>query len=113
MRYRFDPVELKRRRIESGKKPELIALEIDRTKEAYSSYERGIATPPTPVLLAICDALGCEPADLLVIDHTDDDAARADMIAGRAAQGLPTELPDDEVETAAELLRLSTPASAS
>ncbi|HEY1444756.1 MAG TPA: helix-turn-helix transcriptional regulator [Acidimicrobiales bacterium] len=105
MRYRFDHVELKRRRIVSGKKPELIALEIDRTKEAYSSYERGIAIPPMPIALAVCDALGCKLEDLLVpVDDSDD--VRAAMIAGRAAQGLPTELPDDQVEAAAELLRL-------
>jgi transcriptional regulator with XRE-family HTH domain len=106
MKYRFDHVELKRRRIESGKKPELIALEIDRTKEAYSAYERGIATPPTAVLLAICDLLGCEPSDLLVADTSDDEQVYQAMVDSRAEQGLPTALPDDQVDAAAELLRL-------
>jgi transcriptional regulator with XRE-family HTH domain len=105
MRYRFDPAELKRRRIESGKKLELVALEVGRTKEAVSAYERGLAVPPTPILFALADALGCEPADLLVPDDSDDEAIRAAMVASRIAQGLPVELPDDGVETAAELLR--------
>ena len=95
-RYRFNSETLKRLRVASGKKPKAIALGIDRAKEAYIAYERGVAVPPTPVMLALCDLLGCEPADL--VDAVDDDELHTAMVKSRAAQGLPpTTLPDDEV----------------
>lgn len=105
---RFDHVELKRRRIASGKKPELLALIIERTKEAYIAYETGRTVPPTPVVLALCDELDCSPDDLLrpVDDGAEREAAARLRAASRRAQGLPDFVEDPAaLDDAAELLR--------
>jgi DNA-binding XRE family transcriptional regulator len=105
--YRLDPVELKRHRLAAGLKAEAVAITINRTKETLVAYELGRAIPPMPILLVLCDLYGCAPADVL-IPADDHQQAREAMAESRAAQGLPTALPDDQVDTAAELLRLRT-----
>lgn len=107
MAYRLDHAELKRRRLLAGLKAEAVAIAVDRTKETIVSYELGRVVPPMPVLLTLCDLYGCDPADVFV--PVDDTAAHDAMVASRTAQGLPTVLPDDQVATAAELLRLHSP----
>lgn len=106
-KYRFDNVALKRRRLESGKKPELIALDLDITKEAYIAYETGRSVPPTARVLALADEFGCEPGDLYA--EVEDDLpgrARRSAFAEARAQGLPEQIEDPvALEEGAELLR--------
>jgi DNA-binding XRE family transcriptional regulator len=102
VRYRVDHDELKRRRLAAGLKAEAVALAIDRTKETVVSYEMGRVVPPLAVLFDLCALYDCELVDVLIAV---DDTARDDMVASRTAQGLPGTLPDDQVETAAALLR--------
>jgi hypothetical protein len=106
--YRFDHQKLRDLVDESGQPLELLALKVGRTRPAIESYLRGRSVPPAPVVAALCDVLGCQPEDLLVVvpDAEHDALVHDAMIASRTAQGLPTTLPDDQVEAAAELLRL-------
>jgi hypothetical protein len=106
--YRFNHEKLRDLVATSGKPLELIALQAGRTRPAVESWIRGRSVPPATVLPALCDSLGCEQEDLLepIPDAEHDAMVHDAMVASRSAQGLPTELPDDEVEAAAELLRL-------
>ena len=107
-RYRFKPERLRQLVDDSGQSLELIAIKVGRTRPAVDAWLKGRAVPPTTVMPALCAALGCRSEDLLeeIADPERDAQVHAAMVASRTAQGLPTELPDDQVETAAELLRL-------
>jgi transcriptional regulator with XRE-family HTH domain len=65
-RYRLDGVELKRRRLLSGKKPELLALSLGITKETYIGYEQERITPTAKRLFALCDELDCRADDVML-----------------------------------------------
>jgi hypothetical protein len=107
-RFHFDRAELKRRRIASGKPLELVALEIGRTKEAVVGYESGKLMPPVPVVMALCESIGCQPGDLLRPIVEPDTAAIITNARKRSrrAQGLPEKVEDPAaLDEAAELLR--------
>ena len=111
--YRFNHEKL-RDLIEASNKPlELIALEAGRSRPAIESYLRGRSSPPATVITALCRALGCEQDDLFeeVPDAEYNAIVHEAMVASRSAQGLPTVMPDSEVEAAAELLRRHSTAS--
>jgi transcriptional regulator with XRE-family HTH domain len=110
--YRFNHEKLRDLIEASGRPLELIALQAGRTRPAIEAYLRGRSNPPAAVLAALCEALGCQQADLLdpVPDSEHDALVHEAMVASRSAQGLPTVMPDSEVEAAADLLRLSSPA---
>jgi DNA-binding XRE family transcriptional regulator len=102
----FDRHELKRLRVATGKKPELIALELGITKEAYVAYETGRAVPPTNRILALCDLFDCSAADLLRPEHSIAAVAARSRTRSRKAQGLPAKVTDPAaLDDAARLLR--------
>ena len=103
--YRFDPDELKRRRVETGMTRELLAVMVGVTKEAVVAWEAGRSAPRAASLGRIAEQLGCDPGDLYMSDDTARDDLQAHMITTRQAQGLPTVLPDDQVAEAVALLR--------
>ncbi len=107
-RYRFDRSELKTRIDASGKPLEQIALDIKRTKEAVVAYLTGKVIPPTGVVMALCDSIGCRPEDLLRPVPEPDPAAIITEARKRSrkAQGLSEKITDPAaLDEAAELLR--------
>jgi transcriptional regulator with XRE-family HTH domain len=111
--YRFNHERLRNLVEASGKSLELIAIETGRTRPAVEAWLRGRSIPPATVLPALCRSLGCRQDDLLeeLPDAEHDALVHEAMVASRSSQGLPTTLPDSEVEAAAELLRLHSPAT--
>ncbi|WP_042389696.1 helix-turn-helix domain-containing protein [Streptacidiphilus melanogenes] len=65
MAQRFSGQLLREKRIAAGIRPELLALQIDRSVWSVAEYERGTVQPPIPVLSRIADVLGCALTDLL------------------------------------------------
>jgi transcriptional regulator with XRE-family HTH domain len=63
--YEFSGRELLRRRQALGLRAEHLAIATGRSTHAVERWERGLAVPPTSVLLTLCSALDCAPADLL------------------------------------------------
>jgi hypothetical protein len=65
-RYRFNPDELRRRRI----KADLTRLELADacgcSVNAIGYYESGRSIPGTFVFVGLCEALDCDPIDLLI-----------------------------------------------
>jgi transcriptional regulator with XRE-family HTH domain len=61
----FDGAEARRRRKAMGLKQEHVALHVDRSADLIGCWERGESVPSVPLLLELCDLLGCEPHDLL------------------------------------------------
>jgi transcriptional regulator with XRE-family HTH domain len=110
--YRFNHERLRDLVKASGKSLELIGIETGRTRPAVEAWIRGRSNPPATVVPALCRALGCRPDDLLeeLPDAEHDALVHEAMVASRTSQGLPTVMPDEEVEAAAELLRLHSPA---
>lgn len=65
-KHTFDGTELRRRRIAAGQSAAYLAARVGRSVDAIWFYERGEVDPPTSILLAICDELGCSPSDLTI-----------------------------------------------
>ena len=103
--FAFDGAELRRRRLALGLKREHVAIATNRTAESITSWELGRQVPPTPVVMALCHVLDCEPADLFRVDDDLDQIAEAHRVASRRAQGLPDTITDPgALDAAAELL---------
>ena len=107
VKYRFDNLALKRLRLSSGKKPELLALILGLTKEAYIAYETGRSTPPTNRVFQLCDELGCRPEDLLrPVAEPMAEVVKAAVKKSTRKQRLPEKVTDPAaLDEAAELLR--------
>jgi hypothetical protein len=106
-RFHLDIAALKCWVDASGKPYELISLEIDRTKETLIAYLMGRIVPPVPVVLALCDSLGCHPEDLLRPVEPDPATVIANARRrSRRAQGLPEKVTDPAaLDEAAHLFR--------
>ena len=107
LKYRFDGPALKRRIRASGKPPELIALQIGRTKESLLSYMAGRSAPSTAIAMALAAELGCSMEDLFtpVVDDLPK-VVRAAVKKSTRNQRLPEKVTDPAaLDEAAELLR--------
>jgi transcriptional regulator with XRE-family HTH domain len=58
---KFSGKELRRRREMSGKRLELMAVELGRSRDSIASYEAGRRNPPLRVVAELAANLGCEP----------------------------------------------------
>lgn len=65
--YRFSGERLRAMRRHSGKRPERIAVDVDRSAQQLKRYEVGDANPPAAVIAALASSLGCEPADFFEV----------------------------------------------
>ncbi len=61
---RFDGRRLRRLRESAGKSPEQLAIACGRSAQTISLYERSRVSPPSDVLGALADELGCSAGDL-------------------------------------------------
>lgn len=59
MNRQFSGSRLRALRMRAGKPLEQVALDIGRSAYSVQEYERGRVVPPSKVLLAISDSLGC------------------------------------------------------
>jgi transcriptional regulator with XRE-family HTH domain len=64
----FSPRRLRDAREAAGVRREAVALLVDRSYEAVSSWELGRATPPTPVLAQLAGIYGVNVADLFDVE---------------------------------------------
>ena len=60
----FSPQRLREARTAAMLTPEHIAVAVGRTWFTVRAWEAGKVTPPTPILSALADALGCPLAAL-------------------------------------------------
>lgn len=61
----FDGALLRSRRLATGKRIELVALEVGRSVESIRAYESGRAAPPIVVATALADSLDTDLDALL------------------------------------------------
>lgn len=61
----FSGQRLRETRKAAGVSVEQLALTIGRTAYSIHEYQRGRVTPPTSIIVAIADTLGCKVDDLL------------------------------------------------
>lgn len=61
----FSGRRLRDARIAAGKRPERLALDVDRSVYSINEYETERVTPPLSVALKLAAALGCALDDLL------------------------------------------------
>lgn len=71
-------VRLRRHRARLGWSQELVGERLGITPEAYGRIERGASLPSFPTLLAVCQALGIRPDELLL--DADDELAEVDEL---------------------------------
>lgn len=104
--YDFNNGVLKAKRVESGKKPEQVALDLDITKETYMKFERATRVPPLDRVLQLCAYFGLDPNELLVAKETPAQVAARRTRRTRREQGLPDHVEDESaLDAGAALLR--------
>jgi hypothetical protein len=74
MATRFSPERLAALLHESGKRREQLAVGVDRSYISIVGYLNGSIVPPSNIIGAIADELGCEIGDLF---ENDDDTTTA------------------------------------
>ena len=61
--HRFAPARLRERRSSLGIPPERLALDLERTAQTVSLWERGRVSPSAQQIAKLADLLQCEPGD--------------------------------------------------
>jgi hypothetical protein len=75
MRYRFNVDALISRRVAIFPTRNWLARKAGISETGLRQYEAGIRTPTGPILVALADALGCDPKDLLTLVADEEGAA--------------------------------------
>jgi hypothetical protein len=68
----FSGTRLREARLRSDKRPERVAVAIDRSVASLFLYERGEVDPPASVVAKLAQVLACQPGD-----YFDDEAVPA------------------------------------
>jgi len=63
--WRLDPDVLRVARVRAGLTREELATRIGRSAQSVGLYERGVMNPDPDIIVAIADALGVEPLDIM------------------------------------------------
>ena len=60
---RFSGQLLREKRLQAGKRPETLAVEVKRSYAAITGYEAGRRFPTMQTVCRLADALGCDPGE--------------------------------------------------
>ncbi|MCC7541186.1 MAG: helix-turn-helix transcriptional regulator [Deltaproteobacteria bacterium] len=96
--------ELRRRRLDARLSQARLAERISVSTEFVSRMERGIVMPSVPTLVKLCEALRCNPNDLL---HVRCDKGESEALASRFA-ALPPAVADEVLRVAETVMDYAT-----